>query len=241
VAEPPPAGEPQENTCPRCGVPFAPDQEYCLECGLRLGGGAGFSRTLETAWRERFGSYPGDWIWRVLLGLVVAAAGAAAAIIVADSGEGGAKPVVATTTGTPHAPTTPPATATVALPTVPSGTPTSTRPPQAPTSPPPPTTPPPSRAGALVSWPRSRNGYTVVLESIPTSAGRPFALARARAAARSGLPKVGVLDSARFSSLHAGYYVVFSGIYGSQSEADRTREAAISKGYSAAYARQIIR
>ena len=32
----------------------------------------------------------------------------------------------------------------------------------------------------------------------------------------SELPEVGVIDSGEFSSLHPGYYVVFSGIYADQ-------------------------
>ena len=236
----PTRGDPPGPNCPRCGAPFGPDQEYCLECGLRLGGNRNVLRTLEAAWRGRFNSYPGDWIWPVLVGLVIAVAGATAAIVLGASNGGGGGTIVATTGGQPHTPTTPPATETVALPSVPSGTPTETTPP--PTSPPPATTAPPSSApGLLTSWPASQNGFTVVLESIPTSAGRSFALARARAASRSGLPKVGVLDSGRYSSLHPGYFVVFSGIYGTRSEADQARVTASAKGYPAAYAREIRR
>ena len=238
----PTRGEPPGSHCPRCGAPYGPNQEYCLECGLRLGGNRSLVRTLEAAWRERFSSYPGDWIWPVLLGLVIAVAGATAAIVLGASGGGGGPTIVATKGGPPHSPTAPPATETVALPTVPSGTPTETSPPSTPTSAPPATTgPSPSAPGSLTSWPASQNGFTVVLESVPTSAGRSFALARARAAARAGLPKVGVLDSGRYSSLHPGYFVVFSGIYGTRSEADRARVTASAKGYPAAYAREIRR
>ena len=243
MTEAPTRGGPLEPSCPRCGAPYGANQEYCLECGLRLGGNPSFARKLEATWRERFGSYPGDWILPVLLGLVIAVAGATAAIVLGASGGGGGKTIVATKGGPPHSPTTPPATETVALPTVPSGTPTATTTPPIPTTPPPATTSPtpPTAPGSLISWPASHNGFTVVLESIPTSAGRSFALARARAAARSGLPKVGVLDSGRYSSLHPGYFVVFSGIYGAQSDADQARVTASGKGYPNAYAREIRR
>jgi hypothetical protein len=232
--------EPPEPRCPRCGTPCGPKQEYCLECGLRLGGSPTVVRRLEEAWRERFDFYPGDWIWPALLGLILAVAGATGAILLGASNGGGGHPIVATKGGPPHTPTTPPATETV-LPTVPSGTPTATAPPPAPTTPPPATTSPPSQApGSLTTWP-ARNGFTVVLESIPTSAGRSFAVARAKAAARSGLPQVGVIDSGQFSSLHYGYFVVFSGIYGTRSAADQARITASAKGYPAAYAREIRR
>jgi hypothetical protein len=192
---------------------------------------------LSTAWRDRFGWYPGDWIWRVLLGLVVAVAGATAAIILADAGAED-HTIIATEGGPPHAPTTAPETATVALPTVPSGTPTG--PPSTPTTPPPATTTAP-RPGALTAWPAGRNGFTLVLESVPKSQGRENAIARAREASRAGLPQVGVLDSSRYSSLHPGYYVVFSGIYSSRPQAEGARSTAAAKGFSSAYAREITR
>jgi hypothetical protein len=227
VSTPAPPGGPN---CPRCGTPHTEDQEYCLECGHRLRPSPGILGTLSGIWRSRFGTYPGDWIFPVLLGFVIAAAGAVAAIVLADAGAEN-QTMVATEGGPPHAPTTSPATSTVALPTVPTGTPT---------APPPATTTAP-RPGALVSWPAGRSGHTVVLESIPTTSGRSLALGRAREAARAGLPEVGVLESSRYSSLHPGYYVVFSGIYASRVEAERGRSAAAAKGFRNAYAREITR
>jgi hypothetical protein len=224
----PPPGEP---LCPRCGAPYGPNQEYCLECGLRLSPPGGVIGRLSTAWRNRFGWYPGDWVWRVLLGFVIAVAGASAAIVLSEAGAEN-RPIVATEGGSPHAPTTAPPTATAPLPTVPSGTPST------PTAPPPATTTAP-RPGDLTVWPASQSGFTVVLQSIPADAGRSLALARARDASRAGLPQVGVLDSSRYSSLHPGYYVVFSGIYSSRSEADSARSAAVAKGFELAYSREI--
>jgi len=225
--------------CPRCGTPYRTGQEYCLECGQRLGVGGGVVGRLSEAWRHRFGWYPGDWVWPVLLGLVVAVVGGTVAVVVTDS-RGSNNTLVATHPGTPRQPVTPPETATVALPTVPSGTPTTTGPPETPTTPPPATRPPPA-AGALTAWPANQNGYTVVLESIPSNAGRSLAVDRARAASRAGLPQVGVLDSSLYSSLHPGYWVVFSGIYASSGQADAAAQAAAGKGFAAAYSRQITR
>jgi len=230
----------EERLCPRCGTPYAPGQEYCLECGLRLGVGAGPVARLSKAWRDRFGWYPGDWIWPVLLGLLVAVIGGAVAVVVADSGRGSGNTLVATHPGRPTQPVTPPQTATVALPTVPTGTPTSTGPPQTPTTPPPATTTAPA-PGTLTAWPVDRTGYTVVLESIPANAGRSLAVERARAASRAGLPQVGVLNSSLYSSLHPGYWVVFSGIYASSGRADAAAQAAKGKGFASAYSRQITR
>jgi hypothetical protein len=235
----PPLSDDDDRLCPRCGTPFEPGQEYCLECGLRLGAGRGLVASLSRVWTDRFAWYPGDWVWPVLLGFVIASIGAVAAVIVADTGRGSGSTLVATHAGQPREPVTPPATSTVALPTVPKGTPTTTVP-KTRTTPPPARKKPP-RLGSLTTWPANRNGYTVVLESIPTRAGRSFALERARAAARAGLPQVGVIDSGSYSSLHPGYYVVFSGTYASKTQADQAAQAAGGKGFGSAYSRQITR
>jgi hypothetical protein len=233
-----PPRPPESPLCPRCGAAYGPDQEYCLECGQRLRPAAGIFGRLAGVWQQRLGWYPGDWIWPVLLFLLIAVAGATAAIVLADAGNGNST-LVATQGGAPHSPTTAPPTATVALPSVPNGTPSGA--PSTPTAPPPATTTAP-RPGTLTPWPAGQGGYTVVLESIPASGnGRALALARARAASKAGLPEVGVLDSNGYSSLHPGYSVVFSGIYDSRSQADQAQAAASAKGFSAAYVRQITR
>jgi hypothetical protein len=228
-----PARPPAEPVCPRCGHPSEAGQEYCLECGYRLQPAAGVVGRLSGAWQRRFGWYPGDWMWRLLLGLVIAIAGATAAIVLADTGAGG-KTIVATDGGPAHEPTVAPGTSTVTLPSV------STGPPVTPTEPPPPTATAPA-PGSLTSGPAGRSGFTVVLESLPASSGRSLALERARAASRAGLPQVGVLDSNRYSSLHPGYFVVFSGIYGSLGQAQSAQATAAGKGFRLAYAREITR
>jgi hypothetical protein len=164
---------------------------------------------------------------------VIAIAGATAAIVLADAGAEN-KTIVATESGSPHSPTTAPETATVTLPGV------STGPPVTPTEPPPPTTTAPA-PGALSSWPAGQSGYTVVLESLPSSSGRSLAFERARSASKAGLPRVGVIDSSRYSSLHPGYYVVFSGVYSTLGQAQAAQATAAAKGFRLAYARQITR
>ena len=230
----------RQRLCPRCGAPFDEGQQYCLDCGFRLDAGGGLVGRLAGGWRDRFGWYPGDWVWPVLLGLVVAVVGGTVAVVVTDSSRGGNGTLVATHAGTPREPVTPPVTATVALPTVPSGTPTTTGPPTTQTQSPPSTSKPPP-AGGLSAWPANRNGYTVVIESIPVNAGRSLAVGRAQAALRAGLPQVGVINSNLYSSLHPGYWVVFSGIYASSGAADSAAQAAQAKGFGAAYSRQITR
>jgi hypothetical protein len=211
--------------CPRCGMPYEGGQEYCLECGLRLPVPRGVVATLGLAWRRRMGWYPGDWIWPVLLGLVIAAGGAAAAIAY-STGQKPTKTLVETppvhsTTTTTTAPEPPTRTSTQTTSTAP--------------NPP----PPPPRKPGVVAWPAGKSGYTVVLTSVPAGGGRGPALAEARQAVAAGLQRVGVLDSAQYSSLHPGYYVVFSGVYASSADAQTASTRAHARGYAAAYPRRI--
>jgi hypothetical protein len=209
--------------CPRCGAEYQSGQEYCLECGTRLPETHGM---VPTGWRSR-GWYPGDWIWPVLVGLLIAGLATGVAIAVRDAaGEG---TTVVATQPTEVGPPPPPE----PLPpeqTVPTA-PTETGSPQPPS--------PRAPRNEIVEWPADTSGHTVVLESIPTSAGRALATRKARAALEAGLEDVGVLNSSRYSSLHPGYFVVFSGIFDSPADAQSALENAQANGYPAAYARQI--
>jgi hypothetical protein len=69
-----------------------------------------------------------------------------------------------------------------------------------------------------IPWPRA-NGYTIVLATIPVADGGRAAREKVAEAFQARLPQVGVLLSSNFASLHPGYYVVFSGVYGSQDDA----------------------
>lgn len=227
--------DPEGGTCPRCSTPYDRYQEYCLECGLRLPLARGVVGRLHTAWTRRIPWYPGDWVWPVLLFLGLAALGATLAIVWAADDPATERVVATTNVGTEI--TTQPET----LETV---TTAPTAPPPAPTTgetlttPTVPEQPPP---GALRQWPADRNGYTVVLVSLPSTGGRASATAKAKEASRAGLQDVGVIDSARFSSLHPGYYVVFTGVYDTLGEAQGAVAGARSAGFSGAYPRQITR
>ena len=91
----------------------------------------------------------------------------------------------------------------------------------------------------MLAWPQGRSGWTLVLSSLPASAGRPAAVAKAREALRAGVTEVGVIDSSKYSSLHPGYYVVFSGIYSSIGDAQDAVSKAAQAGYENAYARRV--
>ncbi len=99
--------------------------------------------------------------------------------------------------------------------------------------------PPPPSAKMLISWPPAKNGWTIVLDSVPSVNGRAAALAEATQALHVGMEQVGVLDSARFSSLHPGYYVIFSGIYDTEAEAQSHVIDAHRHGYRGPYPRPI--
>ena len=228
----PPIGA-EGGECPRCGTPYEPFQEYCLECGLRLPVTRGIVPALATAWRRRVPWYPGDWIWHVLGALIVAALAAAIAIL-ATTDDNGTTTRAATGPPVPTGSTVGPPPAETDTSTQPTTTePTTTEPT---TEEPPP--PPPPAAQELIEWPLGQNGWTIVLSSIPQSAGRAAAANEGRQALDAGLTDVGVLNSDEFSSLHPGYFVVFSGIFNSESEAQSALDAA-KASYPQAYQRQI--
>jgi hypothetical protein len=165
----------------------------------------------------------------------------AAAVAAGSTRSTATPPLVATEPHVTVGPGAPPATvstanATSTLPTAPQPTISTGTLPRAPGAPSTSagTTPAPN-PNALAEWPAGKSGYTDVLESLPEASGRLNALARARAAKRAGLPAVGVLLSSGYSSLHPGYYVVFSGIYSSQSQASNALSAAHAKGFPNAY------
>lgn len=212
--------------CPACGAPVEPNQDYCLDCGSRVvperRAGA-----VEHAWGRRYGRYPGDWVWASLLLLLVAAGSATAGIVTGHTSHGATgetviaiSPVVTA----PPAPPVEPQTETAFTTTVPTPKPR----------------PKPKQPGALSNWP-NRNGYTVVLASVPA---RGKGIDEARADAKQALGRrvrdVGVLTSSKFSSLHPGYYVVFAGVYDSLADA-QTAATRLSGRYPNAYARQIAR
>ena len=159
--------------------------------------------------------------------MVAVAAGGAAIWWTRDAQSAEPETLVGDTTQLPTTVETIPETTVQDAPTVPTTTTART------------TTTPRSTRRRLIEWPRGRSGWTLVLASYPTSAGRNTALAKARQALGAGLPQVGVLDSARYPSLHPGYFVVFSGIYDTLSKAQDAASRAADRGYGNAYARRV--
>jgi hypothetical protein len=226
--------------CPRCCSASQPLQEYCLECGERLPANRGTVGVLADAWQRRIPWYPGDWIWPALLFLVVAVV--ATAISAATTSRSGTtivamEPNVAVGLGTGTAPGTAPRST---LPSAPQPTVTTGPLPKAPGAPSTKgvTTPVPA-AGGLAAWPGVKTAYTDVLESIPYSSGRTIAEARARQAHAAHLPNAGILVSSAYPSLHPGYYIVFSGVYGTPSAAAAALAPAQAKGFPDAYVARV--
>lgn len=222
--------EPLEQVCPRCGAPRQPDQEYCLECGLKLPTTTGALARARRSWVKRVGWYPGDWVWVSLLTLLVAVAGAAAAIAISHHAKARAgRTVLAPTQSLPvHQPPPTPATTAGAATTPVAPEPTTTS--KGHTAP---------AAPAVGTWPANRSGWTIVLVSYPKTNGAAAAHATALRALHAHLPQVGVLDSSGYASLQPGYLVVFTGEYGSHDAADAALATARQAGFAAAYVRQV--
>ena len=78
----------------------------------------------------------------------------------------------------------------------------------------------PTTASALATWPTGADAWSIVLASIPKSQGRQAARAIADEAKQRRLPRVGILDSNRYASLHPGYWLVFTGVYETEPDAN---------------------
>jgi hypothetical protein len=224
------AGREDERRCPRCAAPYADGQEYCLECGGRLPAAPGLTTRLGNRWRRRLGWYPGDWIWPALLALAVAVgAGVLSAIFLADESSSAGGTLVRTLERPSTQPQREgPPEPTITAPTTTAATGTTQRKP-----------PPPPPKPKLVFWPAGKSGWTIVLDSVPTTNGRAGAVAEARQALGLGMKQVGVIDSSGFSSLHPGYFVVFAGIYDTEAEAQSHVIEAHRHGYRGPYPRPI--
>jgi hypothetical protein len=199
-----------------------PGSEYCLACGqpLRV-------QTRIQAFRER---YSGSAVWPLLAVLVLAALGALVAIAV-SRGDDGASTLVATRlparTTVPRRPIfgTETAATTILLPQVTTALPPTTT---------------AAKVTTLTEW-TVADGYTLVLASVPLANGRASAVEIAKRALAAGLPEVGVIDTKDFSGLHPGYFVVFTGVYTSNSAAAAHISQAETAGFTSPYARRITR
>ena len=227
---------PEQDRCPNCGAAHDVYQEYCLECGQRLPG-ARIGAGSEDIWRRN----SPIWLWIALAALLLVAlvSGAVVALAASDddknSGPATSIPVVSTapqTTDTVGV-ATQPGTITINPPTTTTATTTFS------TTTFGTTTFGTTTTGSNVTWPPNKDGFTVILKSVPTSNGRSQAESAAEKARTNGLSQVGILNSSDFSSLNPGYYVTFSGIYDTESQATAALPNARSKGFPTAYVREV--
>jgi hypothetical protein len=225
---PPTSARSEPGLCPTCGAPHDPFQEYCLECGHRLPSPYGVRREVWTRGSP-------VWLWAALAALLLVALVAGAIVAVAatkgDEEAGTSIPVVSTTPQTtdtvgiitqPGTVTINPPTSTI-IPTTTLSTTTSST----------------TTTSGTITWPAGRDGYSIFLKSVPTSQGRAQADAAAHRAIDNGLTQVGVLNSTDYSSLNAGYWVTFTGVYDSESQANSALSNARSKGFPTAYVRRV--
>ena len=98
-------------------------------------------------------------------------------------------------------------------------------------------TPAPAAAAAAVfsdDWPSGTSGYTVQLQTLPQSGTAVSAVEAAKAAASAkGAKGVGALKSEDFSSLTAGSYVIYAGVYHKKPEAEKAL-VGLKKSFSGA-------
>jgi hypothetical protein len=84
------------------------------------------------------------------------------------------------------------------------------------------TSPATTEATFTSDWPEGTSGYTVELQTLPSAGTQVSAVEAAKSAASAkGAKSVGALKSDEFSSLPAGNFVVYSGVYKKQAEANK--------------------
>ena len=201
--ETPPPPTPVERRCPRCGAQLSAEQEWCLECGAAAG-----TRIAEPrGWRASVA------VVGVLLALALIAV--VLALVELSRDAEGVQEVAATPTPAPSvmpSATPEPGAEGGATPSpvpTPSATPSGT----------PPATPEAGGASpGLAEWPEGKTAWSVVLNSSGT---REDAERLAGELTAKGIPDIGVIDSDDFESLGPDSFVIFSGVYDTEAEADQ--------------------
>jgi len=189
--EPPPPPTPVERRCPRCGAQLSAEQEWCLDCGAAVG-----TRIAE----------PRGWRASVaVVGVLLALALIAVVLAVVELARDAERVQEVAATPTPAASATPAPGATPSPVPTPSATPS-------------PETEGGTASPGLAEWPDGRTAWTVVLNSSGT---REDAERLAGELAAKGVPAVGVIDSDDFESLGPDSFVVFSGTYDTEDEAQQ--------------------
>jgi hypothetical protein len=235
-------GPPPPPTCTTCAAPLEDDQTYCLDCGSPTPLAPRLTRSSRSV-----------AIVAIALAVLGIGAGALAYAVAADDDppigagttattpgaplptdtSGGFGPLPADTTGgfpsTGTTPLIPPAgtgfgTTTSGVPPV-TGTTTSSTPAKPPA---------PAGGGGSGDWPAGTTAWTAQVSSVRDKGDAEALKSRLRAAGE----EAGVLESSDFDELRPGYYVVFSGTFGSRAEAV-AHAAALRASYPGVFARRL--
>jgi hypothetical protein len=188
--------------CPSCGAPLAGDQRYCLECGERrmpmssflLGAQSGSERSTPTAPAPPMPADPGAQRSNSTL-TVIAGVGVlllAMGVGVLIGRSGGSSQSV-------------PPTQVISVAGAASAAPAAS-----------------SEASFSDDWPAGKKGFTVQLQALPQSGTSVSTIDSDKSAATAkGAANVGALLSEHFSSLPAGKYLIYSGVYNKRAEAQK--------------------
>jgi hypothetical protein len=216
IASPPhPTGD--TYPCAGCGAPLADDQRYCLECGQRrapvssslLGGSppAGLYQAGRVDAIPPEPPPPTHGGGRNNTLTVIAGVG----VLLLAMGVG---VLIGRSAGSRQTAAAPQVISVAGTPTTPANT--------------------ASEASFTGDWPSGTSGYTVQLQTLPQSSTKASEVEAAKAAASmKGAKGVGALKSEDFSSLKAGNYVIYSGVYRKRSEAEKALRA-LKKSFPAA-------
>jgi hypothetical protein len=199
-------------SCASCGSPLAEDQRYCLHCGERtappssvlLGGppsqaaAAGSSASLVPPGFAPPGAPGAQGAGERRGNAVTIIAGVGVLLLAMGVGV----LIGRSSASTPSAPVSP--VIDVATAPASAGSPSTTE------------------AAFTSDWPAGKSGYTVQLQTLPSSGTQLSAVEAAKSAATAkGANSVGALKSEEFTSLPAGSYIVYSGVYSKQGEASK--------------------
>lgn len=202
IATPQPsAGGSAAPACAACGSPLAPDQRYCLECGERCPQTSDFLRSgapvgaSPPAGPPRPPGVPADAPQAPRSNTVSLLAGVGVLLLALGVG------VLIGRSGASSKQSPAPVQVVTAGGV---GTGSSTE------------------ASFTGDWPSGTSGYTVQLQTLPVTGTTVASVAAAKAAAGGkGAPAVGALKSEEFASLSGENYVIYSGDFHKQSEAQK--------------------
>ncbi len=214
IASPQPsAGGPAAPACATCGAPLAADQRYCLECGERSPQTSEFLRSgapvaaPPPSTPPRPPGTPADAPQGPRSNTVSLLAGVGVLLLAMGVG------VLIGRSGSSSKQSPAPVEVVTQA-----GAPTGAS----------------AEASFTGDWPSGTSGYTVQLQTLPVSGTTVASVSAAKSAASGkGATAVGALKSEEFASLSGQDYVIYSGVYHKQAEAEKAL-GALKKSFPAA-------